>query len=68
MDFGNELIEKYGLHLFERNQNSELFTAIGDDNGLLIIVKENRNWYPTAIPAKSNCTKITLTNNGQKYH
>ncbi|NCP83788.1 MAG: glyoxalase [Bacteroidetes bacterium] len=62
LEFGNQLIEKYGLNLFEKNQNSEMFTAIGDDNGILIIVKANRNWYPTEIPAKSNWTKIGLTN------
>ncbi|MNU87903.1 Glyoxalase-like domain protein [compost metagenome] len=65
LDFGNQLIEEYGLHLFDKNQNSELFTAIGDDNGLLIIVRANRNWYPTEIPAKSYWTKIGLTNNEQ---
>lgn len=65
LEFGNLLIEKFGLNLFKKNQNSELFTAIGDDNGLLIIVKANRNWYPTEIPAKSNWTKIKLTNNDQ---
>ena len=63
--FGHQLIEEYGLNLFEKNQNSEVFTAIGDDNGLLIIVKSNRNWYPTEIPAKNNWTKIGLTNKTQ---
>lgn len=62
--YGKELIEKFNLKLFEKNQNSDLFTAVGDDDGLLIIVKKNRNWFPTEIPAKSNCTKITLTESG----
>jgi catechol-2,3-dioxygenase len=62
--YGEELIEKFNLHLFEKNQNSDLFTAIGDDNGLLIIVKKNRNWFPTETPAKSNWTNITLTESG----
>ena len=59
-EYGMELIEKFDLKLFEKNQNSELFTAVGNDNGLLIIVKNNRNWFPTEIPAKSNWTNITL--------
>jgi len=65
LEFGNELIGNYGLGLFEKNQNSEVFTAIGDDNGLLIIVKAKRNWYPTALPAESHWTRIGLTNLGQ---
>ncbi len=65
LEFGNQLIEEYGLSLFDKNQNSEQFTAIGDDNGLLIIVKTNRNWYPTEIPATSYWTKIGLTNKEQ---
>lgn len=65
LDFGNELIDKYGLNFFEKNQNSEMFTAIGDDNGLLIIVKANRNWYPTEIPAKRKFTKIEVSNNNK---
>lgn len=64
-EFGKQLINKYGLSLFERNQNSEMFTAIGDDNGLLIVVKTNRNWYPTETPAESYWTKIGLTDRGQ---
>lgn len=60
--YGKELIEKYDLSLFEKNDNSEVFTAIGDDEGLLIIVKENRNWFPTTVPAKSFKTEITVNN------
>ncbi len=61
LEFGNQLLQNYGLTLFEKNQNSEIFTAVGDDNGLLIIVKTNRNWYPTETPVKSNWTKIELS-------
>lgn len=67
LEFGNQLIQNYGLNLFEKNKNSEIFTAIGDDNGLLIIVKTNRNWYPTETPAKSNWTKIELSNKNQSH-
>lgn len=65
LGFANQLVQNYGLSLFEKNQNSEIFTAIGDDNGLLVIVKTNRNWYPTQTPAKRNWTKIGLSNNKQ---
>ncbi|MGG6231120.1 VOC family protein [Tenacibaculum sp. SDUM215027] len=62
--YGKHLIDTYGLHLFEKNHNSETFTAIGDDNGLLVIVKANRNWYPTETPAKSSSANIKLSNVG----
>lgn len=65
-EYGKELIEKFDLKLFEKNQYSELFTAVGDDNGLLIIVKNNRIWFPTEIPAKSNWTNITLAESGKE--
>lgn len=59
-EYAQDLMEKYGLQLFEKNQNSEIFSAIGDDNGLLIVVKSKRNWFPTEIPAESNWTRIKL--------
>ncbi|RSC95912.1 VOC family protein [Tenacibaculum singaporense] len=62
--YGKYLIDNYGLHLFEKNHNSETFTALGDDNGLLIIVKTNRNWYPTETPSKASTATIKLTNSG----
>jgi len=60
-ELGKTLIEKYQLELFDKNDNSEVFTAIGDDEGLLIIVKENRNWFPTEIPAQAFTTEIKVT-------
>nr|WP_294788184.1 VOC family protein [uncultured Flavobacterium sp.] len=62
-ELGNQLIEEHGLNFFSKNDNSELFSAIGDDEGLLILVRPKRNWYPTQIPSESNPTEITLENN-----
>ena len=66
MELGEQLIESYDLMFFEKNFNSETFAAIGDDEGLLIIVKPNRNWYPTQTPSKSNKTEIKIENKGIK--
>ena len=66
MELGEQLIESYDLMFFEKNFNSETFAAIGDDEGLLIIVKPNRNWYPTQTPSKSNKTEIIIENKGIK--
>jgi catechol 2,3-dioxygenase-like lactoylglutathione lyase family enzyme len=66
LDLGEELIENHDLAFFTKNFNSDNFAAIGDDEGLLIIVKPYRNWYPTQTPSKSNKTEIRLENNGTK--
>lgn len=66
LELGEQLIEEHNLAFFAKNFNSENFTAIGNDEGLLIIVKPYRNWYPTQTPSKSNKTEVRLENNGIK--
>lgn len=63
LELGNQLIEEHGLHFFSQNTNTEKFSAIGDHEGLLILVQPTRNWYPTQIPSESNPTEIILENN-----
>ena len=63
---GKQLIEEHGLEFFSKNANSELFAAVGDDEGLLIMVKPNRNWYPTQTPSESNKTEVRIENKGNK--
>ncbi|TCN54634.1 glyoxalase [Flavobacterium circumlabens] len=64
LELGNKLRQEHGLEFFNKNDNSELFAAVGDDEGLLIMVKSNRNWYPTQTPSESNPTAISIKNNG----
>jgi len=66
LELGNQLIEQHGLEFFSKNANSELFAAVGDDEGLLIMVKPNRNWYPTQTPSESNKTEVRIENKGNK--
>lgn len=66
MELGEQLVKNHDLKFFEKNFNSETFAAIGDDEGLLIIVKPYRNWYPTQISSKSNKTEIIIENKGAK--
>ncbi|OXA70767.1 glyoxalase [Flavobacterium aquidurense] len=63
---GKQLIKEHGLAFFSKNANSELFAAVGDDEGLLIMVKPNRNWYPTQTPSESNKTAVRIENKGNK--
>lgn len=67
LELGNHLIEKYQLDFFSKNANSDAFAAIGDDEGLLIIVKPNRNWYPTQIPSQSNPAEIRIHNHENTF-
>lgn len=66
LELGNQLIKKHGLEFFSKNNNSEVFAAIGNDEGLVIMVKPNRNWYPTQTPSESNKTVIRIENNGEQ--
>ncbi|WP_281234109.1 VOC family protein [Flavobacterium gelatinilyticum] len=62
LELGNQLIAEHGLRFFSQNENTDKFSAIGDHEGLLILVQPNRNWYPTQTPSESNPTEITLEN------
>ena len=46
------LLKKYNLSYFDKQQPLPQFKAIGDDEGLFIVVPENRNWYLTTKPAR----------------
>lgn len=63
LELGKELIAKHNLEFFSKNDNSEIFAAVGDDEGLLVMVKPNRNWYPTQTPSESNKTEVRIENN-----
>ncbi|MCB0727247.1 MAG: VOC family protein [Ignavibacteriae bacterium] len=42
--FFNKVTAEFGLPLFSGDKKN--FCAVGDDNGLMIIVPEKRTWYP----------------------
>jgi hypothetical protein len=39
------LCDTLGLSIYD-GQGSDTFSAVGDELGLLIVVKQGRNWYP----------------------
>jgi len=45
------LAHSYSLSNFDKQPPLPKFRAMGDDEGLFVIVPENRNWYPTAKPS-----------------
>jgi len=61
------LLEKYNLSYFDKQPPLPQFRAIGDDNGLFIVVPENRNWFPTDKPSGIFPMEIQFVNEGREY-
>ncbi|MEO6547681.1 MAG: hypothetical protein ABIN94_06760 [Ferruginibacter sp.] len=55
-----ELKKKYGIDFYSKQQPARDFIAVGNDEGLLIIVSQNRKWYPTNIRSANYWCKLTL--------
>jgi len=45
------LLNEYPLRYFDKQPALPQFRAVGDDEGLFIIVPEHRNWFPTSKPS-----------------
>jgi len=41
-----KLLKDYRMNFFSKQPPLEKFCAIGDDEGLFVVVPENRSWYP----------------------
>jgi catechol 2,3-dioxygenase-like lactoylglutathione lyase family enzyme len=65
--FADELCRRLNTSVFNQ-EPEENFTAIGDDNGLLIIVKRDRIWFPNSgVPAKLLPIKVIGDTNGKEW-
>ena len=53
-----------GISPVNKNDFSETFCWVGDFNGVIIVVKEGRNWLPTNIPGTSNDFDIIFSEKG----
>jgi catechol-2,3-dioxygenase len=63
----NSIIETYNIPVFLMQPVLPNFAAMGDDHGLLILSKVNRNWHLTENPAQKYYTKIAIINNNQTH-
>lgn len=52
------LQKEYPLSVYPKQPAQENFTVLGNETGLLVLVNENRNWYPTNKKADSFPLKI----------
>ncbi len=64
MKLASQLMDKNHLNYFEKGKQSENFISLGDDNGLVIIVKNDRKWYPTEKNAEQHFAKVKIFSNG----
>ena len=64
LKFANNLVETYQLDYFDKSNKSESFVGLGNDNGLMIIVKKNRKWFPTDQNAEKHTARIRIFSNG----
>lgn len=56
-------LDKLGINYYANGPKREDFSALGDDNGLLLICAERRGWLPTNQEAEQHPVKV-LTNKG----
>lgn len=63
-----ELMKTFSLPYFTKQQPLPSFKALGDDNGLFIIVPEKRSWFATNTPAEILPLDVEFENAGNQYH
>lgn len=60
-----EITSTHHLPIFSKQPRLENFAAIGDDNGLFIVVDKQKNWFPTNLQAKPFPAKATIHYDGR---
>ena len=67
LGFADELCTQLNLSVFKQQPN-EIFTPVGDDNGLLILPIKGRIWIPNSgVPAKLLPVKVKVTTGGKEW-
>jgi catechol-2,3-dioxygenase len=61
------LKKQYQLSYFAKQLPMPHFRAIGDAEGLFIVVPENRNWFPTIKASGIFPIEVQFENNGKEY-
>lgn len=61
----DKMCKDYGLSVFSKQPKLDKFIVLGTDTGLFILAKEDKDWYPTNIKAKSFWTKVVFKLNGE---
>jgi hypothetical protein len=64
----SELLTSYSLSYFSKQPPLPQFRAIGDDDGLFVVVPDKRNWYPTNKPAGIFPMNVEFENEGKNFN
>lgn len=57
----------HSLSYFDKQPPLPKFRAMGDDQGLFVIVPEHRNWYPTDNPSEIFPMSVEFENGGRNF-
>lgn len=68
LDLAEELIKDYDLSYFSKGAQYEKFKTLGTDEGLIIIVQSDHDWYPTRQSVKKHFLEIKLSDKGKIKH
>jgi hypothetical protein len=63
-----EFQNSYSLSYFDKQSPLPKFRALGNDEGLFIIVPEHRNWYPTDKPSGIFPMTVKFENKQKSYN
>ena len=67
ISLANELCSQLGIFVFKQ-EPSEMFTPVGDDNGLFILPIANRTWMPdSGVPARLLPVTVIVNSNGKDW-
>src|SRR5580765_490498 len=55
---------RVGLGIEPYREGDETFAPLGDDDGLLIVVRAGRGWFPVDVPAGRSRIEVTLAGVG----
>ncbi len=55
-----QIIEKTNANFFEKGPKGKDFAAVGNENGLFVIAKTGRNWFPTKDKAEKWKVKVKV--------
>ncbi len=61
----NKLRELIGVQPYR--QHTDRFAAMGDENGLFIVVPNNRNWFPTEVPSEVADFRVIGSHGGNVF-
>ena len=61
------LMAKYDLTYYAKQPPAENFIVLGNETGLIILVSDDRNWYPTKKKAEIFSLRIAIEMNDDPY-